>query len=358
MRTPLVVVTGVDPAAIDAAMVGLSWDLPGAVAVRHRINPESQVLTRIVSDASGIVEHIDIPLEHACVTCALREDIVPTLERLGRDQRWRSIVAALPASAEADQLGNVLARNGTLNRFLRLVGVVASVSAGNLVHDLLADDLLHERGWHTNPFDERGVGETACALIEYADVTVLDQDPGAEGLDLVRALARPGANVVTGHHQVDTPEILQGLHSHQATTAWSATLRTADLPPLRDGEAWRISLTSMRAFHPERLLDQIERLGTGRHRSRGSFWVPTRPDAVLQWSGAGGQLSIGSFDSWGRRMPETKLLFTGVGELPADLAVAFDDFLLTPIEASQNQAAWRVHEDGLEPWLGDIRDVA
>ncbi|MET3961076.1 G3E family GTPase [Marmoricola sp. OAE513] len=358
MRTPLVVVTGVDPAAIDAAMIGPSWDLPDAVAVRHRIDPESQVLTRIVSHAGGIVEHVDIPLEHACVTCALREDILPTLERLGRDKRWRSVLAALPAAAEANQLGNVMARNATLNRFLRLAGVVAAVSSDDLVHDLLADDLLHERGWHSNPFDERGVGETACALIEYADLVVLDDDPGAEAADLVRALARPDARVLSGFHQVDSGALLQGLHSHRETTAWSATVRTAALPPLEESGAWRMGFTSMRPFHPERLLEQIERLGAGRHRSRGSFWVPTRPDAVLEWSGAGDQLSIGSHDTWGRRMPETRLLFTGVGTPPSDLAVAFDEFLLTATEASRSHASWNVLEDGLEPWLGDIRDVA
>ena len=87
MRTPVVVVTGVEGDVMDKAMITLSWDLPRAVAVRHRIDPHSQVLTRTVSDPDGVLEVEHIPLEHACVSCALREDVVPTLERLARDDR-------------------------------------------------------------------------------------------------------------------------------------------------------------------------------------------------------------------------------------------------------------------------------
>ena len=111
MRTPLLVVTGVDPVAMDATLMSLSWDLPDAVVVRHRIDPHSQVLTRTVSDASGVLEQEHVQLEHACVGCALREDILPTLERLGRDGRWRTIVSGLPTSTEAGE-GKRLRKSG------------------------------------------------------------------------------------------------------------------------------------------------------------------------------------------------------------------------------------------------------
>lgn len=62
MRTPLVVATGIDAIAMDAALLSLSWDMPGAVVVRHRIDPHSEVLGRTVSDAHGVVEQEEIPL--------------------------------------------------------------------------------------------------------------------------------------------------------------------------------------------------------------------------------------------------------------------------------------------------------
>ncbi|GAA5039468.1 GTP-binding protein [Actinopolymorpha pittospori] len=358
MRTPLVVVTGVDPSAVDNAMLGLSWDLPRAVAVRHLVDPGSQVLTRIVSHAGGVLEREEVPLEHACVTCALREDIVPTLERFGRDSRWSSIVAALPTATEATQLGRILASDHRLARHLRLSGIVTTLATQRLAEDLLGDDLLRERGWHTNPGDDRGVGEVSCAQIEYADVLVLADDPGTEATDLIRTLARPDIQLVIGFDQLDGGELIARRHQHKRATAWYSPELEAELSALGRSHAWRLDLSSPRPFHPERLLDQIERLGTGRHRSRGCFWVPTRPGAALEWSGAGGQLSIGSYRGRSRRTPLTRLLFTGLGSAPAELLTAFEDILLTPTEALVDQRNWNVLEDGLEPWLGDIREVA
>lgn len=358
MRTPLVVITGTDPAAMDSAMVNLSWDLPRAVAVRHRIDPDSQVLTRTVSDAGGVLEQEQIPLEHACVSCALREDILPTLERLARDDRWSSIVAGLPVATEAAQLAHVLTRDTRLARRLKLSSIVHAVSTDTVVEDLLGDDLLRERGLHSNPDDDRGVGEVGCAQIEFADLVLLTGGPASTGHDLVSALARPDAVLVTGAEQLDGGALLEQRHQLTATSAWCSPAPEVDVPPLGKGEAWRLELSSPRPFHPERLLDQIERLGAGRHRSRGCFWVPTRPDMQLEWAGAGGHLSIGSYSSWGRRTPQTRLLFTGLGTAPSHLVAAFEDLLLTPEEALLDRRGWEVMEDGLEPWLGDIRDVA
>lgn len=358
MRTSLVVVTGVDPVAMDSALMTLAWSLPRTVSVRHRIDPHSQVLTRTVSDVTGVLEQAHVQLEHACVSCALREDILPTLERLGRDGRWGTIVSGLPTGTEASQLTRVLASDTRLARHLRLSSVTVSLASGDVVRDLLSDDLLRERDLHSNPWDDRGVGEVACAQIELADHVVLDADPGAEATDLVRALPRPGVPLVVGVHEVDAAEVASGRHHTALTRSWCSPDLDGDLPPLDTGRAWRLRLASPRPFHPERLLDHIERLGTGAFRARGSFWVPSRPGDQVEWSGAGGQLSIGRHDLWGRRTPSTRLLFTGLGTPPQDLAAAFEDVLLTPAEAARDGVRWDVLEDGLEPWLGGIRNAA
>lgn len=108
MRKSLVVVPGVDRHAMDSAMVALSWDAPRAVAVGHHIDPVTQVLSRVVSDRTGVLDRADVGLEHACVSGALREDILPTLERLAREGCWDTIVAGLPIATAADQLSAAL----------------------------------------------------------------------------------------------------------------------------------------------------------------------------------------------------------------------------------------------------------
>lgn len=357
-RTPVVLVTGVDPEAMAAVVVGMVWDLPGAVVVRHRIDPERQVLERVVSDTTGVVEREQIPLEHACVTCALREDVIPTLERLARDGRWSSVVACLPVGAEATQVGHVVAADARLARLLRISSVVAAVAGPTLEDDLLGDDLLRERGRHSGPTDGRGQGEVACAMVEYADVVTVVGRAAPAGLDLLRALARPDALLVEGSEHLVPGLLVGACHDHARTTAWTAPVLDERLPDATFPRAWRLDLQSHRAFHPERLLDRIDRLGSGRHRSRGCFWLPTRPGAVQVWNGAGGQLSVGPGGAWAGRTPQTRLVITGTGAAPERLIRAFDELLLTPEEARLPARTWSATGDGFEPWLGPIRDAA
>jgi G3E family GTPase len=359
MRTPVVVVTGIDRAAMDSVMMGFLWDLQHAVAVQHCIDPWNQTLTRVVSDITGVIESETISLEHACISCALREDILPTLERLGRDGRWRSIVACLPIAAEAEQLGQLLARNPRFARHLRLATIVAAADPDGLAGDLLGDGLLRERDLHSNPGDDRGVGEAHSSLLEYADLVVLTSPPAQRDAHLVEALIRPGVPIVIGAENIDVDAVVAGRSSHADALAWRMPIGRSVIPPLPGGStAWRIDLSSPRPFHPDRLVEQISRLGEGEHRSRGCFWLPTRPGLTAQWDGAGGQLSIGPHPLSGHHPPITRLVFTGLGQVPAGLVAAFDDLLVTPAEEGNGSRTWRVAEDGLEPWLGDIEHAA
>ncbi|MGL5826700.1 MAG: GTP-binding protein [Nocardioides sp.] len=359
MRTPLILVTGVDADVMAARTVGLLWDLPHAVAVRHTIDAEQHVLTRVVSDATGELERAEVNLEHACVTCAIREDIIPTLGRLATDARWKSIVAHLPVGAEAQHVCNALAWDTRLARHLRVSCVLVALCGPSLEQDLLADELLRERDAHCAYDDDRGVGETAASMIEYADILALIDDASTPGRQLISALARPNALVLGDDETVDTSRLLSGtMHSHHQSEAWVAVDRRDPLPRVDLSHAWRAEFVAARPFHPERLLERLEELGSGPHRSRGCFWLPTRPEIICEWDGAGGQLSIGSGSPWRKSARLTRLVFAGIGIQPPQLATSFRDLLLTDAEAHSHGESWERFEDGFEPWLGPIRQVA
>lgn len=177
MTKPITLVTGIDQAAQSATVLSLMLDLPHPVVVRHRIDLERSVLVRMVSDITGIIEHQEIDLEHACVPCAVREDVVPTLERVARDERWGSVIVQLPVAAGADQVCAKLAQERNVLRALRISSVVAAVAGPGLEDDLLGDDLLPDRGLGTSPEDRRGVGEALADLIEFADACATSSCP-------------------------------------------------------------------------------------------------------------------------------------------------------------------------------------
>jgi G3E family GTPase len=359
MPAPIALVTGVHPDAMAVLTVALQWDLPRTVAVRHVIHVDRQVLERVVSDVTGVVERTEIALEHACVTCAVREDVVPTLRRLASAGRWESVVAHLPVGADARQVCLGLADDAVAAHRPRVASVLVGVDAGAAETDLVGDDLLRERGLHASTDDGRGVAEVLARLIEYADATVLVGGRTTTGVGLVETLARPGSHVLADVAELDARRLVgDGRHRPEDALAWVAPDRRGPLPDVTAPGVWRVDLRSDRPFHPDRLLADIARLGGWPHRSRGCFWLPTRPDRMCAWDGAGGQLSIGVEGTWQRARPHTRIVITGTGPHPPHLADAFESLLVTEPELGIRGTAWEAREDGFEPWLGPVRRAA
>lgn len=369
-RTPVVLVTGVCTNATAAATIGLQWDLPDAVVITHHLDVQRQRLHRVISDVTGTLEREVIDLDHACVNCAIREDIVPTLHRLAALDRWGVIIARLPLAAEARHVCRVLAtirHDRPHDDSVRVNAVVAALDGASLLASLTGEDLLYEQNRHTSVDDRRGLAETTCALIEYADIISIHGPTDAAPVDLVRAISRPGAAVITESsepHPATSPDVLlAGIHLHGASESWCDEVRGGALAERLGAEVWQLDLRSSLPFHPARLHERLEDIGAGRHRSRGCFWLPSRADQLCCWDGAGGQVSIGASGSWGSRRPMTRLVIAGLTSLTtagtrAAMQAAFDDCLLTTTEMRQRGAFWEMPSDGFEPWLGEISRAA
>lgn len=361
-KVPVLLVSGIDEVAMLGTTISLQLGLAKAVGVRHAIDVERQILTRTVSDVSGVIEREEINLAHACVTCAVREDIIPTLERLARSGRWTAIVACLPVAAEATQVCRVLAHAPGKAPHVTIAAVVTALDGTSVAHDLLGDDLVSERGIATSHEDRRGTGEVACAMVEYADLVTVTEPPGVEEGALLTALARPRIPLVDDVSTVDTGRLAVGIHRHHAAEAWVADVRRGGLPPMPSGGVWRLDLRSDRAFDPSRFQDELAVLGAGPRRSRGCFWLPTRPGTVCVWDGAGGQASIGATERWSRgESPLTRIVVVGIDDdhdERSEVGAAFHRCLLTDDELATRGRFWPEVWDGLEPWLGPIDQVA
>ncbi len=357
-KVPVILVSGVAPEPIAAAIIALQWDLPSAVVVRHDIDPDAEMLLRTVSDAGGVQERLEIDVEHACINCAIREDIIPTLERLAASGRWGAIIAQLPVTAEPMQVCRVIGYSPEVAPHVRIAASLVALEGETIVADLLGDDLLTERNLPVRDDDERGVGETASAMVEYADVVALFGDPDATGWELLRAILRPGAELTTAIGEVDLAGLAAGVHDHGRSEDWVAIVRHEELPAATDGAAWVLDFRSDRPFHPERLQENIETLGRGARRSRGCFWLPSRPAQVCQWDGAGGMVSIGSAHHWEAGDQLTRIVIVGLDDGRDELAQAFESCLLTDAELAERGRFWEVSDDGYEPWLGPVRSLA
>jgi G3E family GTPase len=351
------VLASIDEVLRDSATFALLADHPGTVAVRHDLSwAESRgMLRRVVSDSTGVIEDVVLPLEHECLGCSLREDALTTLERLAELGSWRHAVLSLPVGSEPASVVRVLSDASRTADRLALAGVVALVAQPTLVEDLFGDDLLAERGLATGVSDRRAVGEVLAHQIEVADLLLVDGDDPIHAATrrLLGQLATtdteirrgpldvPAAAVLASRHRPD-PEGRRGAHRHATPSG------------VPDGDGvWTLDLHTWRPLHPMRLLERIEELGGGRTRGRGRFWLPTRPARAVAWDGAGAQLSIGDAGPWGDDERSTRIVVTGIDRADRQRVLsAFADVELRDDELARGREWWLSRDDVYDQWLG------
>ena len=354
---PVLIVASIDLVARQSFASGLLLDLPHAAVVTHDL--ERGGLRRVVTDRGGVRYDDHQSLDHACLACAVREDLVPTLHQLAEDGRWHQIVLALPVSADPYTVVALLhqaIRQGACGPAV-LAGTVTLVDPTTLVEDLFGDDLLADRGLALGLVDRRAVGEALARQIESADLVATSVAAEGTPATLLQHLTR-SAGPATGWNHLDGNELLQRRLDWPAFQRRTDPLYLAPHAERTDPDVWTLDLTSARAFHPDRLHERIEDLGRGAFRARGHFWLPTRPDAVCVWDGGGGQLSIGRAGSWHPQRPSTRLVITGLD--PTDrtrVTEAFGDVLLTTTE-TVTARSWAGRTDGFEPWLDEHATAA
>ncbi len=343
---PLVVVSSIDPVLPQVLASGLLCDVPDLTVVRHEIHAAEHRLRRVVTRADRVQEDVNVQLDHTCLSCALRADIVPTVVRIAAE-RPAAIVLVLPATADPVPAVHALAR--LRGDGVRIRATVAAIDARRFEWDLLGDDLLVERDLAFTPEDRRSVGEALARQVESADVLALSGDLGKRASVLLDHLVG-GEPRRVDVYEVQPDDVL----AFATPFSWIGRGDHARARPT-GAEAgcgvWTVDLKSWRPFHPQRLLDQVELLGAGPLRARGYFWLPTRSGLKLVWDGVGGQLSVGDVGSWAGP-PSTRLVITGTERDPDEIRRAFDAALMTEAELVHGLSGWRDRNDGWDDWLG------
>ncbi|WP_313021913.1 GTP-binding protein [Mobilicoccus sp.] len=357
---PVITCCSVDEVLRASVGAGLLLDLPGAVVVSHDIDHGGGTLRRLIQGAEGIRDDETRPLDHACLGCALREDILPTVRDLAATNP-AAIVLALPVTAEPVPVLRALVELAD-EGIITIGAVISAVATGDLAWDVCGDDLLTERGLALSEDDERALGEVLVRQIEGADVVLLDGTPDALGEALLDHLS-PVRTERSPLHEVDAFALLTPrdredvLHRGDPLTDHRAG---ADgCVPCREG-VWTVTLESWRPFHPERLRENLEILGGRPGRSRGVFWLPTRPHTACQWEGAGGRISLGDLATWQDVGCDacTRMVVTGVEGEAEEVVAAFHASLLTDVELADGFRAWAGEDDGFDPWLGERHQAA
>jgi len=325
MSVPVVLVAGLHGPARAALVDRLLRENPGAEAIHHDLRGISDGrVTRTVRDAYGVLERAELRLAHGCVSCTVREDLLPELLR--RSAAAPLLVADLWDCVEPRTVAEALDHAETADR-LRLTAVLTALDAEHLPADLCRGDLLRETGKAGAANDGRYLAEVLARQIEYATALVLPELmptplPGvpAEDLDLCRE--------ILGHLTPTTPlsvtadplPAVAGPALRPAELAARVDPATAVLPcETRTGGVDTVVWRERRPLHPGRFFDAADALAAETVRSRGRFWLANRPDRMIAWDAAAGVVGVEDAGAWLAALPAAER-----DRLPAARVLAAD----------------------------------
>ncbi|WP_189491795.1 CobW family GTP-binding protein [Streptomyces antnestii] len=300
MGLRIALVAGLHSEARRATVEQLLATTPDSVALHHDLSTAVQgTVIRTLRDITGVLSSGETPLVNGCACCALREDLLPDLERLADAGLTRLAIVELWDSVEPKAMAEVVAGGG-----FDVSGVITAVDPALLLPCLGNGDDLADAGLAAAPADQRTIADTFARQLEYASVLAIADNPEADDED--RALLtqlHPTARQVRLADGSLTEAALSGFDVEAAAAAQHPACA---LLPQEADEAGVTTYVwhAHRPFHPQRLYAALEDLACAAARSRGRFWLADRPDSLLAWDAAGGALCVESAGPWLASLPD------------------------------------------------------
>lgn len=347
---PISVLSTSDPLVRDITSLCLVDDVD---VLTCDLREDSVVLHFTSRDGAGWER--EFPLAHPCLTCSLREAVVPTLAALAAETAPRrdGVLLGLPVAVEPLNVLPTLEDLTEPGEALEECVLASSVHALDLTTataDLLHHVPLADRGLALFEDDERCTGEVLMNAVGYADIVVTTGQDEL-GSDLVEHL-RP-LDTLRIDHLTDLTRVLllDGRHDSDAAIARIHPALTAAWGGPTTHGVWTLDLHSDRPFHPLRLAERAGELGAEGTCARGCFWLPSRSTTVCTWEVNGGTVCVGTAGEW-EAPAFTHLIVTGVGDEARRAAIetSLREILMTPSEMA-DVLDWVGVDDGLSAWF-------
>jgi G3E family GTPase len=237
------------------------------------------------------------------------------VEKLAKENRFDYLLIESTGISEPVPVAQTFSftdeANGVdLSRFAYIDTMVTVVDALNFAKDFGSVETLQDRRLSEDTNDHRTIVNLLTDQIEFADVIIVNKADLVKPNQLAELQAvlkrlNPGARIVSSRFgQVPPTTILNtGLFDYDKASqsaGWIAELERGTHTPETD--EYGISsfvFRDRRPFHPERFWTYVnEHWPANIIRSKGLFWLASRPDQALNWGQAGGSLRAEGAGVW------------------------------------------------------------
>ena len=341
------------------------------------VNIDAQLIERGEAKLDRSEEKL-VEMTNGCICCTLREDLLTQVAELAAEGRYdylliesTGIGEPMPVAATfswVDEEGRGLPDVAILDTMVTVVDAASFLKYTESSEDLLSAGLAVDES------DDRTIVDLLIDQVEFANVIVLNKTDLVSPTDLVtvEALIRklnPDARLIRSTYSgVPNKEILNTkLFDYEKASnspGWAKELAGEHTPETDEYGITSFVYRRDRPFHPERFSKCIESEWPGVVRSKGFFWLASRPRIAASWSQAGGSCSTEPAGYWvakadGDRMVTSRdvpvkgrqeLVLIGINMQEDRLISMFDKCLLTDDEFALGENEWVKFPDSFVPW--------
>ncbi len=261
-----------------------------------------------------------VEMSNGCICCTLREDLMIEVERLAKENRFDYLLIESTGISEPVPVAQTFsfvdeASGIDLSKFSYIDTMVTVVDAFNFFKDFGSSETLMDRALTNIEGDYRTIVNLLTDQIEFANVIILNKTDlvTEERLGVLKAAIHklnPSARIIESTFSKVKPEKIlnTGLYNFEEaeqSAGWIEELNKAEHTP--ETEEYGISSFVYRAkepFDPVRFWHYVQhKFPHNVIRSKGLFWLASRPEQALVWSQAGGSLRADSAGVWWSSMP-------------------------------------------------------
>ncbi|AUI83040.1 zinc metallochaperone GTPase ZigA [Alteromonas macleodii] len=332
-----------------------------------------------------------VEMSNGCICCTLREDLLEEIERLAHEGKYDYLVIESTGISEplpvaetftfADEDGK------SLSEISRLDSMVTVVDALNFLKDYDEAKFLNEVGESLGEEDERSVADLLVEQVEFADILLISKTDLVSEQELARlksilqTLNTEAIQVPIEHGKVPLDKVLNtgrfSFERAQQSPGWLKEMRGEHVPETEEFGISSFSYEARRPFDPQKFYDFIHSKDIAGKliRSKGFFWLATRPQLAGSWSQAGGMARYGAAGLFWKAVPKEQwpedpeylkaieeqwmepfgdmrqeLVFIGQGLNKNDIIERLDRCLLTDEQLIQGHHVWAEMPDPFPAW--------
>jgi G3E family GTPase len=312
-----------------------------------------------------------VEMSNGCICCTLREDLLIEITQLVKENRFDYLLIESTGIAEPLPVAETFTfrdeNSVSLSDLARLDTLVTVVDSVNFMRDYLNAQSLKEINAELGEDDERNIADLLIEQIEFSNVILISKvdlissDEFKNLTGILESLNRDAEIIPMVMGSVPIAKILNthrfDFEKAAQSAGWLQELRGTHKPETEEYGIVSFIFNANRPFHTTRFYDYLHRDEWNNGtllRSKGFFWLASRPEWVGLWSQAGGTMQHGCAGRWQSVSDcRQELVFIGQNIDEQKAKAELNACLLTDEEFSQGEEIWRSYLDDFPIWFLD-----